>query len=163
MLIILKNKDSLIVDDFIFKCVIGKNGIKTKKREGDKATPKGIFTLQKLYYRPDRSKKPKTKIPIRKIKKTMGWCDDPISKFYNKEIYINKKIRHEKLFRQDNIYDYFLVIDYNLKKPIPNKGSAIFLHLTKKYKPTAGCIAIQKKDFRILIKLIDQKTKIKIT
>ena len=82
----------------------------------------------------------------------MGWCDDPISKFYNKEIYINKKIRHEKLFRQDNIYDYFLVIDYNLKKPIPNKGSAIFLHLTKKYKPTAGCIAIQKKDFRILIR-----------
>ena len=162
MLIILKNKDSLIVDDFIFKCVIGKNGIKTKKREGDKATPKGIFTLQKLYYRPDRSKKPKTKIPIRKIKKNMGWCDDPISKFYNKEIYINKKIRHEKLFRKDNLYNYLIIINYNTKKIRPGVGSAIFLHLTNNYKKTAGCIAVKEKDLLIILKLINKNSKIKI-
>ena len=116
MLIILKNKETLVVDNFIFKCNIGKNGIKTKKKEGDKSTPRGYFSLGKLYYRRDRVKKPQTLIPTRIIKKNMGWCDDPKSKYYNKEIKINNKIRHEKLFRRDNIYDYFIVINYNVKK-----------------------------------------------
>ena len=92
----------------------------------------------------------------------MGWCDDPLEKSYNKEILIKKKIKFEKLYRRDNIYDYLVVINYNTKKIIPNKGSAIFLHLTKNYKPTLGCIAISKKDFIILLKIINKKSKIKI-
>ena len=92
----------------------------------------------------------------------MGWCDDPKSKWYNKEIKVNQKIKHEKLFRKDNSYDYFIVINYNVKKIKPYKGSAIFLHLTKKYKSTAGCIAVKEKDFIILVKLITKKTTIKI-
>ena len=163
MLITLKNKDSLVIDDFIFKCSIGKNNIKTKKTEGDKATPRGLFSIGKMYYRPDRVKKLKTKIDTKIITKNMGWCDDPKSKYYNKEIKINNKIKSEKLFRKDNSYNYFIVINYNTKKTIPYKGSAIFLHLTTNYKKTAGCIAIKKSDFLILIKLIDKKTKIKIT
>ena len=82
--------------------------------------------------------------------------------FYNKEIKIQKKIRHEKLYRKDQKYDYLLVINYNIKKTFPNKGSAIFLHLTKNYHQTAGCIALKKNDFLILLKLINKKTKIKI-
>ena len=96
----------------------------------------------------------------------MGWCIDSNNKNYNKEIkinkYINKKISYEKLFRKDYKYNYFITIKYNTKKVVPNKGSAIFLHLTKNYKPTAGCIAIKKKDMLILLKLINRKTKIKI-
>ena len=162
MLITLKNKEFLIIDDFIFKCAIGKNGIKLRKKEGDKSTPSGKFSLGKLYYRSDRVQKPLTKISSKIIKKNMGWCDDPKSKHYNKEILINKKISHERLFKKDNSYDYFIVINYNIKKITPNKGSAIFIHLTKNYKPTAGCIALKEKDFLILIKLINKRTKIEI-
>ena len=162
MLIILKNKDTLIVDDFTFKCAIGKNGVSKNKHEGDKTTPKGIFSIGKLYYRSERVSKPTVKIQTKVIEKKMGWCDDPKNKEYNKEITIDKKIKCENLFRNDNSYNYILVINYNTKKIIPNKGSAIFIHLTENYKKTAGCISLKKKDFLILIKLINKKTKIKI-
>jgi len=162
MLINLKNKDRLIIGDFKFKCCIGKNGIKKSKIEGDKSTPKGVFPLGKFYYRADRIGKPITKLNLNKIKKNMGWCNDPKSKYYNSEIKIKKKIKHEKLFRKDNKYNYILVIKYNTKK-IPYKGSAIFIHLTKNYKATAGCVALKEKDFLIMIKLINKKTKIKIS
>ena len=86
------------------------------------------------------------------------------SKYYNKLIKIkNFKINHEKLYRKDNKYDIFILIKYNYKKVIKNQGSAIFLHLTKNYLPTKGCVALSKKDFLILIKLVNKKTKIKIT
>ena len=162
MLIQLKNKDKLIVDDFKFRCCIGKSGTKKSKIEGDNSTPKGIFTLGTLYYRKDRVKKPVTNLKTKIIKSNLGWCNDPKHIFYNKEIKIQKKIRHEKLYRKDKKYDYFLVINYNIKKTLPNKGSAIFLHLTKNYNQTAGCIALRKNDFLILLKLINKKTKIKI-
>ena len=163
MIIHLKNKNTLIVDDFKFKCCIGKNGLKKRKIEGDKATPEGIFIINKLYYRADRVEKPITSLKTKIIKKNMGWCNDPKNKLYNKEIKINKLIKHEKLFRKDNKYDYFMVINYNQTKPVPFKGSAIFLHLTKTYKPTAGCIAIKKNDFLVLTKIIKKKIKINIS
>jgi len=162
MLIHLKNKDKLIVNDFKFRCCIGKSGTKKGKIEGDNSTPKGIFTLGTLYYRKDRVKKPVTNLKTKIIKSNLGWCNDPRHIFYNKEIEIQKKIRHEKLYRKDQKYDYFLVINYNIKKTLPNRGSAIFLHLTKNYNQTAGCIALKKNDFLILLKLINKKTKIKI-
>ncbi len=162
MLIRLKNKDTLIVGNFKFKCCIGKNGFKKNKIEGDKCTPKGIFTLGTLYFRKDRVNIPNIKLKKKIIKSNMSWCNDPNHKSYNKEIVTNKLIRSEKLFRKDNKYDYLIEINYNKKKTLPNKGSAIFIHLTKNYKPTAGCIALKKKDFLILLKLINKKTKIKI-
>jgi len=159
MLIKLKNKDTLIVDEFKFKCSIGKNGLKKLKKEGDKCTPIGKFTISKLYFRKDRLEQPNTKIKNKVIRKNMGWCNDSKSKQYNKEIIISKTTKHEKLFRNDHKYDYFLVINYN-KKNTPYKGSAIFLHLTKDYKSTAGCIAINKNDFEVLLKIIKPDTKI---
>ena len=160
MIIHLKNKDTLIVEDFKFKCCIGKKGVRKNKFEGDLSTPSGKFSIGKLYWRPDRVQLPETKLLCKKIKKNIGWCNDARSKFYNKEIKINKKIRHEKLFRSDYKYNYFILIKYNYNKPKKNKGSAIFIHLSKNYKPTAGCIALSKKDFLILIKIIDKKAKI---
>ena len=162
MIIHVKNKHTLIIDDFELKCSIGKMGSKYNKKEGDYSTPIGQFSLGKLYYRQDRVKKLETKITTRVIKKSMGWCNDPLNTYYNKEILINKKIKHEKLFRKDNLYDYLIVINFNVGKIKKNKGSAIFIHLTKNYKPTAGCVALKKKDFIILTKLINNKTKIKI-
>ena len=162
MLIILKNKDTLILDDFTFKCSVGENGISSKKKEGDKITPRGVFSLGKLYYRADREKKPVTQIPTKIIKKNMVWCNNPKSKYYNKETKINKITKHEKLFRNSSSYNYLIVINYNVEKIVPFKGSAIFIHLTEDYKKTAGCIALKKKDFLIVLKLIDKNTKIKI-
>ena len=162
MKITLKNKYTLKIDDFKFKCCVGKNGLKKNKTEGDKCTPKGIFKLGKLYYRKDRVKKPITSLIIKKIKRNMGWCNDSKNKFYNQEIKINKNIKHEKLLRKDYKYNYLLVIEYNTKKIKPNKGSAIFIHLTKNFKATAGCIALLQKDFLIMTKLINKKSLIKI-
>ena len=162
MIIHIKNKDTLIVEEFKFKCCIGKKGIRKNKIEGDFCTPSGKFEIGKLYWRPDRVNLPKTKLSTKKIRKNMGWCNDVKSQFYNREIKINKKIKHEKLYRNDHKYDYLILIKYNYKKTIKNKGSAIFIHLTKDYKPTAGCIAISKKDFLILSKLVSKNTKILI-
>jgi L,D-peptidoglycan transpeptidase YkuD (ErfK/YbiS/YcfS/YnhG family) len=92
----------------------------------------------------------------------MGWCNDIDSKFYNKKIKIKKKVRYEKLFRNDYKYNYLIPIKYNWVNPKKNKGSAIFIHLTKNYNPTAGCIALSLKDFLILVKLIKKNTKIRI-
>ena len=164
MIILVKNKYSLQVDEFIFKCTIGKNGTSKTKKEGDKKTPKGTFNIGKLYFRNDRIKKIDTKLKSIKIKKTMGWCDDlGNKKNYNKLIDIQKKVKHEKLFRNDHKYDLLIPIKYNYKKRIIGKGSCIFLHLTNNYEPTAGCVALKKKDFLIMLKLINKKTKIKIS
>tara|TARA_B100001093_G_scaffold519103_1_gene606475 strand:- start:531 stop:1043 length:513 start_codon:yes stop_codon:yes gene_type:complete len=163
MIIYLKNKHTLIVEDFHLKCSIGKNGISSKKKEGDKKTPIGSFLLENLYFRKDRIKIPHTKLRLIEIKRNMGWCDDiKDSKNYNKLIKVNKKIHHEKLYRRDDKYNLFIPIKYNFNRPILNKGSCIFIHLTKNYKSTAGCIALKKKDFLILLRLINTKTKIKI-
>ena len=163
MTIVLKNKASLLFDDFIFKCAIGMKGLAKSKIEGDKRTPIGKYSLGNLYYRKDRNPKPLTKLKCIPIKKDMGWCDDIKSKkYYNKLIKVNKNISHEKLFRRDKKYDLLVPISYNTKKPQIGKGSAIFIHLTKNFKPTLGCVALKKKDFLILLKLINKKTKIKL-
>ena len=160
MTILLKNKHTLQFDDFQFRCCIGEKGKFIMKKEGDFKTPKGIFKIENLYFRKDRIKKPKTQLKCIEIKKNMGWCNDRKSKDYNKLIKTNTKYTHEKLFRKDEKYDLLIPIKYNFKKPIPGKGSCIFLHLTKNYKPTKGCIAIIKKDFLIILKLIKKNTKI---
>ena len=141
MTILVKNKHTLQIDEFKFRCCIGKKGLTNNKVEGDKKTPKGTF----------------------EIKKNMGWCDDTrFPKKYNKLFKIKNKIKYEKLKRYDYKYDYIIPIKYNFKKPITGKGSCIFIHLTKNYKPTLGCIALNEKDFLIMTKLIKKNSKIKI-
>ena len=162
MIFKLKNKDTLIVGDFRLKCCIGRGGLKKNKIEGDGSTPVGKFNIGKLYWRPDKVKKPESRLSLRKINKKMGWSNDISHSSYNKEIKINKKIKHEKLARKDDNYNYFILIKYNYPKAKKGKGSAIFIHLTKNYKSTSGCIALSKKDFLILAKLIKKNSKILI-
>ena len=163
MIIYVKNKHTLQVEDFRFKCCIGKGGTTKNKKEGDKKTPKGIFEIENLYFRKDRIKKPKTLLKCIEIKEQMGWCDDiRFPEKYNKFLKIKKNTKHEKLKRNDRKYDLIIPIKYNFKKPVIGLGSCIFIHLTKNYNPPAGCIALKKKDFLIMLKLIKKKTKIKI-
>ena len=163
MTIFVKNKYTLQVDEFKFRCCIGKNGSTINKNEGDKKTPKGTYKIENLYFRKDRNKKIITSLKCIEIKQNMGWCNDVnFPKKYNKLLKIEKKIKHEKLKRKDYKYDLLIPIEYNFKKTVIGKGSCIFIHLTKDYKPTAGCIALRKKDFLIMIKIIKKNSKIKI-
>ena len=161
MIIHVKDKNTLIIDDFTIKCCVGKKGLTLNKREGDCSTPKGLFKIKKLYFRKDRLGIPICKISKKVITKDIAWCDDPEHKKYNEEINSYKKRYNENFYRKDHKYDYLITISHNFKK-IPYAGSAIFLHLTNNYKPTVGCIALKKKDFEIMLKLIDSKTLIKI-
>jgi L,D-peptidoglycan transpeptidase YkuD (ErfK/YbiS/YcfS/YnhG family) len=161
MIIHVPNKNTLIIDNFKLRCCIGKKGINSKKKEGDYSTPKGLFNLKKLYFRKDRVDIPRCKISKKIIRKNMAWCDDPKHKKYNEEVKTHSKNNRENLHRKDHKYDYIISISHNEGK-IPYRGSAVFIHLTDNYKPTAGCIALKEKDFEILLKLIDKKTKIRI-
>ncbi len=163
MTIFVKNKHTLQIDEFKFRCCIGKKGSTRAKKEGDKKTPKGIFSIENLYFRKDRKRKPFTFLKCVEINNDMGWCDDiRYPKKYNRLFTIKKNIKHEKLKRKDYKYDLMIPIKYNFKKPVTGKGSCIFIHLTKNYKPTAGCVALKEKDFLIMLKLIKKNSKIKI-
>ena len=160
-MIIINKSGYLKYKDFKFKCALGKAGVGKKKIEGDNITPKGTFNIVKIYYRSDRIKKISSKYELIKIIKNMGWCDDPKSKKYNQLIKLPTKYSHENLYRKDNIYDFILVLNYNMKPKIKNKGSAIFIHVAKKnYKKTAGCIALRKADLICLIKEIKKNTRV---
>lgn len=163
MNIIIKNR-LLLYKGYKLKCSVGKTGITSFKKEGDRATPKGIFKLGCLYYRKDKVRDFKCILKKKIIKKNMGWCDDSKSKKYNREIKFPFSFRAEKLYKKTNIYDILINIKYNYSPVFKKRGSAIFLHITnKRFKPTRGCIAILKKDFLKILPLIKKKTKISIS
>ena len=160
-MIIINKSGHLKYKELRFKCALGKAGIGKKKIEGDKITPRGTFKIVNIYYRKDRIKNIVTNLKLVKIKRNMGWCDDPESKKYNQLIKLPTKYCHEKLYRSDNLYDIILILNYNMDPIIKGKGSAIFLHLAKNLKnKTNGCIGLKKKDMLELIKKIKKNTKI---
>ena len=162
-MIIINKSGQLKYKNLKFKCALGKAGIGKKKQEGDNVTPSGTFKIVKIYYRSDRIKKIYSKFKAIEIKKNMGWCDDPNSKYYNQLINLPSRYSHEKLFKVKNIYDIIVVLNYNMKPIIKNKGSAIFIHIAKKnYLPTQGCIALKKNDLLKLLSKIRKNIKIKI-
>jgi len=162
-MIIVKKSGYLKYKSLKFRCALGKAGVKKKEKEGDNITPKGIFKITRIYYRADKIKNILTSIKKVKIKKNMGWCDDPNSSSYNKQIKLPSKYSHEKLYRKDDLYDLVLVLNYNANPVIKNKGSAIFLHIAKdSYKKTKGCIALKKNHLIELISKIKKKVMIKI-
>ena len=161
---IIINKSGLLkYKDLKFRCALGKAGIGKKNKEGDNITPKGNFKILKIYYRKDRLKKITSKFKIIKITRNMGWCDDPNSKKYNQLIKLPTNYSYERLYRKENIYDLIIVLNYNIKPTIKNKGSAIFIHVaSKNFNKTAGCIALKKSDLRKLIMVINKNTQIVI-
>ncbi len=162
-MIIVNKNGTLIHNKKRYKCALGKNGVTKKKEEGDKKTPVGVFSLGNVFYRKDKIRNLKTNLNKIVIQKNMAWCDDPNNKLYNKLILTND-LKKEKLYRKDSLYDIVVVINYNSKPVIKNKGSAIFIHLArKKYSGTMGCIGLKKNDLINLLKDVTKRTKIKIT
>ena len=161
-MIIINKSGYLKYKNFKIRCSLGKAGIKKKTKEGDNVTPIGTYKAVKVFYRPDKINIIKTNLKKIKIKKSMGWCDDPNSNFYNQQIKLPSICGHEKLYRKDGIYDIIIVLNYNMNPTINGKGSAIFIHVTKNYKPTKGCIALKKIDLIKILNLVKKNTKIKI-
>ena len=157
------NQKYLTFNNYKVKCAIGKKGIQDKKKEGDLITPRGKYKVKYILCRKDRVKKIRSEVRIIKIKKNMGWCDDPRSRNYNQLINLPSNYRHEKLFKKENTYDIVLVLNYNMRPVKKNKGSAIFIHVSKKnFKKTQGCVAIQKRYLLKIVREIKKNTKIMI-
>ncbi len=160
---IIVNKKFLTFNEYKTKCAIGKRGIGFKRKEGDLITPIGEFKIKYILYRKDRVKNIKSKLKKKIIKKNMGWCDDPKSKYYNKLIKLPSKYSYEKLYKKDNIYDIILVLNFNMRPTVKNKGSAIFIHIAKKnYKKTEGCVALKKIHLLKIVKGLNNKSVVTI-
>ena len=147
-----------------WRCSVGAGGVREDKVEGDAATPVGEFPLRHIYFRNDRLVLPKTvRLPARAISKHDGWCDDPRSSSYNRLVRIPNDWSHEKMWREDGLYDLLVVIGYNDDPPEGEWGSAIFLHVARgDYEPTRGCVAFKASDLLELVTLIGPETRLKI-
>lgn len=138
----------------VVRCALGPAGVKpaADKREGDGASPSGIWPLREVIYRPDRGPPPASAIRVRAMAPDDGWCDDPDDPAYNRPVKLPYHASAERLWREDGLYDIVVVLGHNDNPPIPDLGSAIFLHLCKPgYPPTHGCVAIERADLEELL------------
>ena len=138
-----------------FRCAIGRGGITdaSNKREGDGASPVGRWPMRRVYFRSDKIAAPETKLPRTPIREHDGWCDDPADPLYNRPVALPYDASHEKMWREDDVYDIIVELGHNDDPPVPGLGSAIFLHIAKPdYSPTEGCIALSEDDLRTVLK-----------
>lgn len=143
------------------RCALGRSGARLDKREGDGATPIGCFSLRRVLYRADRIARPETGLPAAPIDPHLGWCDDPGDASYNTPVCVPYAARHERLWREDALYDLIAVIGYNDDPVEPGRGSAIFLHVARPdFAPTEGCIALRLADLSELLRACRRGTRI---
>jgi len=134
------------------RAALGRCGAKALKREGDGATPRGRFPVREVLYRADRVTRPRTPFPLRAIRVDDGWCEDPADRSYNKLVKLSPRSRSDRLTRDDHLYDLVLVLGHNDRPRVKGRGSAIFVHLARPgYLPTAGCIALTRRDLLMLL------------
>jgi L,D-peptidoglycan transpeptidase YkuD (ErfK/YbiS/YcfS/YnhG family) len=146
-----------------WRCAIGAGGVREDKVEGDGATPAGAYPLRHLYFRNDRLVLPKVRLPARPIGEHDGWCDDPRSPAYNRLVRIPNEWSHEKMWREDGLYDLLVVVGYNDDPPEGEWGSAIFLHIARDdMSPTHGCVAFAREDLLEIVTLIGPETKLNV-
>ncbi|MGE0023992.1 MAG: L,D-transpeptidase [Hyphomicrobium sp.] len=145
----------------MLRCALGRSGIRSAKREGDGATPRGIFPLEQVFYRADRLMRPRTRIPLSPTRAADGWCDATEDRNYNCRISHPYPARAERLWRQDGLYDAVVVIAYNRRPRRRGAGSAIFMHAAAKgLKPTEGCVALKRSDLLKVLAHIGPRTRI---
>ena len=134
------------------RCALGAGGIRADKREGDGATPLGLLPIRRVLFRADRGARPATALPAEPIAPDDGWCDDPGHADYNRQVRLPHPARHERLWREDAVYDVIGVLGWNDAPVRRGRGSAIFLHLARPgLPPTEGCVALPEADLRRLL------------
>ncbi len=127
----------------IYRAAMGAAGITPHKQEGDHATPSGLLPLRRMLYRADRIGLIRASVPREPLAPDDGWCDDPYSPAYNTKIRLPHEARHEKLWRDDPLYDVIGVLGWNDAPVVRHAGSAIFLHVARRdLTPTEGCVAL---------------------
>ncbi len=135
-----------------FPCAVGRGGVVGRKTEGDGATPAGCWPLRRVLFRADRLEAPRGGLPTQALTPHDGWCDDPADPAYNRPIIRPTPARHERLWRDDGIYDVIAVLGYNDDPPRPGAGSAIFLHVARAgFEPTEGCVALALADLLLVL------------
>ncbi|WP_448192176.1 L,D-transpeptidase family protein [Azospirillum sp. sgz301742] len=136
----------------VFRCALGRGGVKADKREGDGGTPVGVFPLRRVLWRADRLERPETALPTAPIARDDGWCDDPADPAYNRPVTVPHPTSHESLWREDGVYDVIVVLGHNDDPVVPGQGSAVFLHVARPdWEPTAGCVALPLPDLLRLL------------
>lgn len=134
------------------RCALGKGGIRADKHEGDGATPVGLLPIRRLLWRADRGPRPGGGLPVEPIAPEDGWCDDPVHADYNRQVRLPHPARHERLWREDALYDVIGVLGWNDTPVRRGRGSAIFLHVARAdLAPTEGCVALAEKDLRRIL------------
>ena len=145
------------------RCALGSGGVRADKREGDGATPVGAFPLRRVLFRADRLARPATALPVATIGADDGWCDDPNDPAYNRPVRLPFAASHERLWREDSLYDLVVIVGHNDDPPVPGLGSAIFLHVAKPdWGPTEGCVAVTRGDLLRLLAACDETASIRI-
>lgn len=154
----------LVAGPLVIPCALGRSGVRAVKREGDGASPRGVFRLRGGYYRPDRfSVRPESPLPLRAIRRDDGWCDAAGDRRYNRPVRLPSPTSAETLWREDGLYDLVLDLDYNRGPIRPGRGSAIFLHVAREgFKPTEGCVALRPADLCRLLRRLGPGTRIAI-
>lgn len=159
-----RTKGTLTCGSITVPCALGRSGVIARKREGDGATPSGVFDLLKVYYRPDRGRRPQTVLPSRQLTPVMGWCDDPGHRRYNRLVDLPFAASHEQMWRSDPLYDIVVVLDCNISPAVRGKGSAIFFHIARAdHRPTEGCIAILEDHMRLILSVISPHCRMVVT
>ena len=144
-----------------WRCAIGPAGVTTDKCEGDGATPFGCFPLRRVLYRPDRLTPPDTLLPVKPLIPEDGWCDDPGDTAYNTQVRLPYAASHERLWRDDGVYDAIVILGHNDDPPRPGAGSAIFLHVARDdYAPTQGCVALALPDLLTVLREAGPETRV---
>lgn len=141
-------------------CALGRSGPVLRKREGDGGTPIGRFRVLGGFYRPDRFRgRPLAGIPLRPIRPDDGWCDEPTDRRYNRPVRLPFPKSHERLWREDALYDLVLDLSHNRRPAVPGRGSAIFLHSARDgFTPTEGCVAVARSAIARLVRLVGRGT-----
>jgi L,D-peptidoglycan transpeptidase YkuD (ErfK/YbiS/YcfS/YnhG family) len=146
-----------------FPCALGRAGIHVRKREGDGATPAGVWPLACVLYRPDRVWRPRTLLPTRPLRHDDGWCDAPADRNYNRLVKHPYPASAERLWRADSLYDVLVVLDYNASPRVRAKGSAIFMHVARSdWAPTEGCIALAREHLVRLLERLDGRAVVRV-
>lgn len=149
---------------FSMRCALGRTGQRMRKREGDGASPAGVWALREAFYRSDRLMRPRTALPLRAIRRQDGWCDASGDRIYNRRVTHPYPASAERLWRQDGLYDIVVVLGYNDRPRIKGRGSAIFLHCVRDgYEPTEGCIAVSRHDLLRLLPHLSGRMTLRIT
>lgn len=158
------------VGGLVLPCVLGRSGISAFKREGDGATPLAAMRPLKVYFRRDRRAGGigPVRLPTVPIGADLGWCDAPGDANYNRPVRLPYRASHERMLREDRLYDVCVVLDWNAVPRRQGAGSAIFLHVARPSTgsgsaPTEGCIAVSPRVMARLLPLLSPRTRIVVS